>query len=121
MQNLFYLNCPELISILEELDIETQILTIENFIKECKLEKKSKSIDLALHNIYQIIVLFKIELNKIHKVIVNHKNKFFNKIRKPNYKISIDRLKMYSKLLDKRMNMFMKTIENVSSVIKFEK
>ena len=50
-------------------DIETQILTIENFIKECKLEKKSKSIDLALHNIYQIIVLFKIELITASKIL----------------------------------------------------
>ena len=57
------------------------------------MEEKSRSIDLALHNIYQVIVLFKIELNKIKKIILEHKKKMFSKIWKPNYKLSIERLK----------------------------
>ena len=69
---------------------------VANFVKECKLEEKSRSIDLALHNIYQVIVLFKIELSKIHKTILEHKKKMFSNVRKPNCKYSIERLKMFS-------------------------
>ena len=121
IQNIIYLNCPDLIILLENLDLEIKILTIENFLKECNIKIKSKSIDLALHNIYQIITLFKIELNKIHKIILEHKKKYFHKFRTPNYAESTARLKMYSKLLDSRMKTFTNIVKTFSSnCIKFE-
>ena len=117
IHDMCFTNCPELIAFLEEFDLEFKINTIQQFFNEIEIEKKSDAIDNNLQDIYQVILLFKLELKKIHKIVKEHTKKYFHKWRKPNYKKELDRLKVYSNLFDKRLSLFKVLIKTFSSSI----
>lgn len=112
-----FTNCPELLAFLEEFDLEFKINTIQQFFNEIEIEKKSQAIETNLQDIYQVILLFKQELKKIKKILKEHPNKYFHKLRKPDYKKELNRLKIYSKLFDKRLSLFKILIKTFSSSI----
>ena len=112
-----FINCPELINFLEEFDLEFKINTIQQFFNEIKITKESDSIKNNLQDIYQVILLFKLEIKKIKKILIQHPKKFLYKLRKPNYKKEMKRLKMYSSLFDKRLSLFKTLVKTFSSNI----
>lgn len=112
-----FINCPELINFLEEFDLEFKINTIQQFFNEIKITKESDSIKNNLQDIYQVILLFKIEIKKIKKILIQHRTKFLHKWRKPNYKKEMKRLKIYSSLFDKRLSLFKTLVKTFSSDI----
>ena len=113
----FFANCPELIRFIEEFDLEFKINTIQQFFNEISIDRESDAINSNLMDIYQVILLFKLELKKIKVILVNHEKKFFHKLRKPNYKRELERLKMYSNLFDRRLSLFKTLIKTFSSDI----
>lgn len=112
-----FIDCPELIAFLEEFDLEFKINTIQQFFNEIEITKESDAINNNLQDIYQVILLFKLELKKIHKILVKHRTKFLHKWRKANYKREMKRLKMYSTLFDKRLGLFKTLVKTYSSSI----
>lgn len=117
IHDICFTNCPELICFLEEFDLEFKINTIQQFFNEIDIKKNSEALNNNLQDIYQVILLFKIELKKIQKILKEHPKKIFHKLRKPNYKRELDRLKVYSKLFDRRMSLFKVLIKTFSSPI----
>ena len=115
LHSCFILKCPELLLFLEKLDIENTILNIEQLFHEFSIKKESNAIKESLCSIKQIILLIKNELKKIEIIVMNHRNKFLYKLRKPNYKINLQKLEIYNNLLNKRFNHFLKLLKVINN------
>ena len=46
---------------------------------------------------------------------MNHRNKFLYRLRKPNYKINLQKLEIYNELLNKRFNHFLKLLKVITN------
>lgn len=115
LHSCFILKCPELLLFLEKIDIENTVLNIEQLFHEFSIKKESNAIKEALCSIKQIIILIKNELKKIEEIVINHRNKFLHKFRKPNYKINLRKLETYNELLNKRFNHFLKLLKVINN------
>ena len=115
LHSCFILKCPELLLFLEKLDIENTIQNVEQLFHECTIKKESNAIKESLCSIKQIILLIKNELKKIEKIVMNHRNKFLYKIRKPNFKINLQRLEVYNSVLNKRFNHFLELLKVINN------
>lgn len=104
IQNIIYQN-PEIQYEIESCDIEAKIQLFKHFLSEYNNQYKSKTIYVAIENIYNIILIINTLLKKIKKILENHTKKIFYKYRKPNYKKTLKRIKIYSNLLDKRFKL----------------
>ena len=111
----FILKCPELILFLEKLDIENTVQNVEQLFNECEIKKESHAIKESLCRIKQIILLIKNELKKIEKIVINHRTKYFHKLRKPNYKLNLQRLEVYNNTLNKRFNHFLEVLKVINN------
>ena len=104
IKNIIYYN-PEIQYIIESCDIEAKVKLFKQFLSEYNNQYKSKTIYIAIENIYNIILIINILLKNIKKILKNHTKKIFYKYRKPNYKNTLNRIKIYSDLLDKRFKL----------------
>lgn len=115
LHSCFILKCPELLLFLEKIDIENTILNIEQLFHECTIKKESNAMKEALCSIKHTILLIKNELKKIEKIVMEHRNKFLYKLRKPNYKVNVGKIKIYNELLNKRFNHFLELLKVINN------
>lgn len=111
----FILKCPELLLFLEKLDIENSVQNVEQLFNECEIKKESHAIRESLCSIKQIIILIKNEMKKIEKIVIEHQKKFLHKLRKPNYKLNLNRLEVYNDVLNKRFNHFLEILKVINN------
>jgi hypothetical protein len=97
-------------NILEQLDIETKLKIILDFINNIKESSLTTYNKLALNSIYEIIKKIEIEIDIIHENINKHNDKWFHYIRYCNNEQHILNLNNFVKILDERFDLFMKLI-----------
>lgn len=97
-------------NVLENLDIESKLKIIMNFINDIKESSLTSYNKLALDSIYEIIKKIEIEIDIIHENLKQHNNKWFYYLRYCNNEKHINNLKNHVKILDNRFDMFMKLI-----------
>ena len=99
-------------SVLENLDIESKLKIIMNFINDIKESSLTSYNKLSLDSIYEIIKKIELEIDIIHKNLKQHNEKWFYYLRYCNNEKHINNLKNHVKILDDRFDMFMKLIFN---------
>jgi len=120
-KSVIIINCPEVVNFIEKYDLEFKINVLHQFFNEIEIINNSDALNDNLQDIYQVILLFKLELIKIQKILQNHPKTFLYKIIKPNYIKEMKRLTIYSSLLDTRLHLFKTLIKSYSSnVIKIK-
>lgn len=97
-------------NVLENLDIESKLKIILDFINNIKDSSLTTYNKLALNSIYEIIKKIEIEIDIIHDNLKIHNTKWFYYLRYCNNEEHINNLKNHVKILDGRFDMFMKLI-----------
>ena len=92
--------------IIDNYDIKDKINIFKIFLNE--FNNNSKTIYLALSNIYQVILVIDTLLYKIKKITDKHQEKIFYKYRIPDYGNKLDKLEKYMNILDKRFDFLVK-------------
>lgn len=108
--------------VLAELDIGNKIKTMDLLCKDLSNNKsysdeKDSTINFCLDNLHDMIIRIREDLRQISCKIKSHKTKYFNNFRSVDVKEQLNNLKLHSKLLDQRYDLFIKTL-NVSNFIK---
>ncbi len=114
LSNIFQFNCKKLTAVMQELDLFSKIRQIESLLNDYKETpdfKKSVTLNNAKEDLHDIIEKIKFEIMEIQIILERHKKKYFNKYRKPNYSNSIEKIKQYSKIMDKRVNLFINLLQ----------
>jgi hypothetical protein len=97
-------------NVLENLDIESKLKIIMNFINDIKESSLTSYNKLSLDSIYEIIKKIELEIDIIHENLKLHHTKWFYYLRYCNNEKHINNLKNHVKILDDRFDMFMKLI-----------
>ena len=98
--------------ILDKLDINTKLDIINSFIKEMENSNKlfSETTRKALKYIENILKIIEVEISNINLEIEEHKQKWFNRIRRSNCREMINNLVNHVKILDDRFELLIKFI-----------
>lgn len=99
-------------SLLEELDINSKLDIINSFVKEIEPETHNDTIKKSLKYLHEILEKINLEIETIRKEIEEHKQKFFYYFRTPNYKNTLQKLKLHIKIFDDRFNLLIKLINS---------
>ena len=94
--------------IIDDYDIKDKINVFKLFLNEYNNKYKSKTIYLALNNIYQVILVIDTLLLKIKNITKKHQEKIFYQYRIPDYGDKLNKLKKYMNVLDKRFDFLIK-------------
>lgn len=97
--------------ILSELDLGSKIKILEELLK-ClsNYKKKNSIIDMTLEQLHDMVLQIKRDLHIISEKLKNHNEKWFSNYRKVNCKKELAKLKIHSKILDNRLELFFKSI-----------
>ena len=101
-------------NLIEKLDITSKLNIIHKFIDELTSIDQtnfSKTVELSLETLSEILKKIETEIEIINKEIIDHKNKWFYKLRTQNYKTMIDNLVNHLDILDKRFNMLVRILQ----------
>ena len=98
--------------ILDKLDINTKLDIITSFIKEMENSNKllSETTSKALEYIEKILKIIELEISNINIEIIEHRKKWFNRIRSSNCREMINNLINHVKILDNRFELLIKFI-----------
>ena len=98
--------------ILDKLDINTKLDIINSFIKEMENSNKlfSETTRKALKYIEKILKIIELEISNINTEIIEHKKKWFNRIRASNCREMINNLINHVTILDNRFELLIKFI-----------
>ena len=107
-------------SLINELDIENKINIVELLVNQIKCNNVSKLILTSLSGLHEIILNIRENLNQISKIIDLHKQKYFNYWR--SLEITKQTRDLYSnvKILNSRLDMFMKILSIPSNLQKIK-
>ena len=97
---------------MEELDINSKLDIINSFVKEIEPETHNDTIKKSLKYLHEILEKINLEIETIRKEIEEHKQKFFYYFRTPNYKNTLQKLKLNIKIFDDRFNLLIKLINS---------
>ncbi len=92
-------------TVLEELDIQTQLKIVESLLKSINDDPK---IHVCLNEVNEIIQKIHWEMEKMYHEIDVHPQKWFASYRSPNCNKELQNLRKYSKIMDKRVEMLIK-------------
>ena len=109
--NLIDINHPELDKLLEDMDIKAQIQTLDSMIKNINYKSKTKTIELSLHQLHEIICKIRQDLKLISNKHIQHKTYWISYLQKCDISQEIKSLKKNKSILDKRLDMFMKVLQ----------
>ena len=96
--------------LLDELDINTKIDIINSFIIDIHKEHKifNETLNKTFKYLETSLTTIDKEIKNIDEELVNHNNKWFNKIRTSNYPTMLNNLIKHMKILDDRFNLLIK-------------
>ena len=107
-----YQKHPELISILEDLDIKATLSVIEALLEDLPENyKKNKPLHTCIHNVNEVVEKIQELLKKINEEVEYHQTKYFNYWRTPGYYIDMESLKRLKPILDKRMKLLINILK----------
>ena len=118
--NLLYglveLQDPILERAIDELDVKAQIKCVESIIGNLDKGNITKSLNISLEQLHDIICRIREDLKQINSNFTLHQQKYFYYYRKIDNSIEILNLRRHKKILDQRLDMFMKifTIDNIN-------
>ena len=92
--------------ILQELDIYACVKVIHSMMTFIEKKENNEIIKLCIDDLHTIINKIEKELGIIKKLIPEHKTKWFYSFRTPKYYNNVENIKLYKKILDKRLEMF---------------
>lgn len=118
----------ELKSLMDNLDIREQVRTVESILQTMlpQINNKSKNahhagdtysqlpshpISISLEGLHEIICKIREDLKQIQHNIDEHKKTYMYYITKPNHRTQIHNLKLHKKILQERLDMFMKVLQ----------
>jgi hypothetical protein len=105
-------NHPVVSNVLEDLDIHASLDIVNAILKETPDNyEKHVSLHICIHHINDIIGKIQNLLKSINDEINNHQNKYFHYWRTPTYHNDINKLKKNKKILDERVDMFIKVLQ----------
>ena len=99
-------------SLLEDLDINSKLDIVNSFVNEIEPQNHNDTIKKALKYLHEILEKINLEIENIKKEIETHKQKYFYYLRSPNYKDTLEKLKLHIKILDDRFNLLIKLINS---------
>lgn len=91
------------------LDIKEKIKVIESLVNNMNIS--NMIIDRCITSIHDVILLIREDLKLLKLLIEEHKEKYFSKWRRLNYKNNLKDLKIHSNILNTRFDNLLKTIE----------
>ncbi len=118
--NLLYglveLQDPILERAIDELDVKAQIKCVESIIGNLDKGNITKSLNISLEQLHDIICRIREDLKQINSNFNQHQQKYFYYYRKIDNSLEILNLRRHKKILDQRLDMFMKifTIDNLN-------
>tara|TARA_Y100000996_G_C22053568_1_gene450157 strand:+ start:54 stop:512 length:459 start_codon:yes stop_codon:yes gene_type:complete len=102
-------------NIIEKIDLTTKLNIIENFMNIIPKEYENiKCVSTSLNSLHEIVIKLYDELAKINYIIEQHKEKWFNYYRKPNYHIELDNIQKYKLIMDDRFDTLLKLINTIN-------
>lgn len=108
---------PEVQQIINDIDINNDIKIINNLIKEVRNNDiNSPTFDTALNSIDEILTSINNEIKNIETEIINHKQKWFNTWRTPNYSKNITTLKNMKLKLNNRLDNLVKITQVLNNL-----
>lgn len=102
---------PELDKLLENMDIKAQIQTLDSMLQNVNTNYKSKTMELSLYQLHEIICKLREDLRLISNKHIQHKTYWVSYIYKCDINQEIISLKKNKNILDKRLDMFMKVLQ----------
>ena len=103
---------PLISSVLEELDIEATLDIVNAILKETPDNyEKNVSLHICIHHINESVGKIQKLLKKIDDEIEYHKTRYLNTWRTPNYHKDVEKLRLNKKILDERVDMFIKLLQ----------
>jgi ribosomal protein S8 len=95
--------------VLAETDLICKLQVIESLL--CDIRSESKSVQISLKHVSDVVSDINVVLNKINEKIKRHQLKYFSNWRSLNYEIQMKELRKNIKLLDTRYQMFLEIIK----------
>ncbi len=119
LYGLINIDDPILEMTLESLDVKAQIKCVESMISTLDNKKFNLTINLSLEHLHEIICKIREDLKQINNNFQQHAKKYFYYYRTIDNSIEIENLTRHKKILDQRLDMFMKifTINNINKTI----
>jgi len=102
---------PLLEKTIDELDVNAQIRSVETMLTQITSDHDSKSIQLSLEQLHEIICRIREDLKQIKENHENHKLKYFYRYRRPDNSLQITNLRKHKQILDQRLDMFMRVVQ----------
>lgn len=117
LYNLIDINHPELDKLLETMDIKAQVQTLDSMIRSIDQNNYSKTMEISLHQLHEIICRIRKDLKLISRKHIEHKTYWISYLKKCDISLEMQSLKNNKNILDKRLDMFMKVlqVENTNS------
>ena len=94
--------------LLEEIDIYKKIEIVESLFSNYNYDLTKKTLNLSLNNLHEISDKINEELEIIKKDIEYNKTLYFSNIRANKYNKNLENLKKHTKILDQRLDLFIK-------------
>ena len=94
------------------LDIKEKIKVVEALVNN--IDISNMIVDRCVTSIHDVILLIREDLKILKLLIEEHKEKYFSKWRRLNYKTNLKNLKIHSNILNTRFDNLLKTIEILS-------
>ena len=102
---------PLLEQTIDTLDVKEQIRSVETMITQITSHHDSKSVQLSLEQLHEIICRIREDLKQIRDNHTAHRERYFYQYRKPDNSVQIANLRKHKQILDQRLDMFMRVIQ----------
>jgi hypothetical protein len=96
---------------MEDLDIKYQIKCVEGIINNLDKIIIDKTLETSLENLHEIICKIREDLKQIDHNMKNHKLKWFYSYRRIDNIIQFENIKIHKKILNERLELFMKIVK----------
>jgi len=101
----------EIVTALNNIDLEFTISIIEQLVKEQEHKELSESIHQALTGLHKILELIHEELNTIKIAIENHNSKYFTNWRSFSWTGNLDSIKKYNEIFKHRYSILFELLK----------
>ena len=105
---------PTVLEVIADIDLEADLKIIEALVHQVEIEEDKENfhdvIDVALSNIQNMIDSIKVELMFILREVEIHKDRYLPAYREPHFQNNLNKLVKHKKILDKRVDFFVKLL-----------
>ena len=103
---------PAISAVINDLDLEADLQVIEALLKQIgHIDSEEAPLAISYHQVNEMVVKIKEELEKIKEKLVEHDEKYFSKWRTPDCVQQLENVRHYKQILDRRVSLMMKLIK----------